>query len=353
MSNLTTQIKNVLDDTIAQHITPGAVVGVFKNGQKTIIPAGSFTYEPDSPSVTNKTIYDVASITKSVAAGLLALKAIEEQKISPNTKLTSVLPDFTGTHHDEVTVHHLLTYTVISDIQTSTAELSKQGGEALIETLKKTALKSPPGTEFAYINTPVIMLTLLLETVYESNFYDLVQQKIFKPLHMNSSTFFTSKLSDEHIPPTENVDGQNIHKIVHDESARAMQQDGYQTGHAGMFSTVDDLLNVCEMIVNNGTFNNSQFLQPELIKKMTTNQLDAIGRRSGLGWEMDDSFFRGLYKNPNIIGKTGFTGCSITINPTNQSSLVILSNAKYPDRSTTRDQIIKFRLKLLKTCGVI
>ena len=351
--NLQSKFQGIIQENISKKITPGVVVGIIDGTHRTMLAAGNFTYDTSSPRVTTDTTYDAASLTKSVACGLLALKAIEEKIISLDTKLTDHVPEFVGKYHDRITVRHLLTYTVISDLANSTAELSVYGGHELVHTLQTAPLKSPPGTDFAYINTPIIMLILLLEKVYKEKFYPLVERKIFKPLLMTNTTFYPQNLKDSLVPPTESVKGELVHKIVHDESARAMQADGYQTGHAGMFSTANDLLNVCEMILNKGTFQETSFLQPQTINYMLTNQLEDIEHRNGLGWEMDESFFRGLYVDPDIIGKTGFTGCSITINHAKNKAMVFLSNATYPDRSTTREQIIKMRLKLLKVCEII
>ncbi|MHB8660686.1 MAG: serine hydrolase domain-containing protein [Minisyncoccota bacterium] len=106
-------ISECANKAIADLVFPGCVVGlVRKNGQRQILPFGHFTYDPGSPFVEIDSIYDLASITKSIPTGSLALQLIDEGRLSVTDKLIEYVPEFNNSDRENVLIKHLLTYTI-------------------------------------------------------------------------------------------------------------------------------------------------------------------------------------------------------------------------------------------------
>ena len=102
----------VLDSAMGNRIFPGAQVAIVKKGK--LIFNGGFgyqTYDIDSPLVTEKTVYDIASLTKVLAAVPVSMKLISQKKLSLDHSIQQFYPKFTGKWKDKVTIRSLLTHT--------------------------------------------------------------------------------------------------------------------------------------------------------------------------------------------------------------------------------------------------
>jgi CubicO group peptidase (beta-lactamase class C family) len=141
--------------------------------------------------------------------------------------------------------------------------------------------------------------------------------------------------SDPDIVPTE-LDDYFRHKLmqgeVHDETAFIL---GGTAGHAGLFSTAEDLARFATMIANMGQLDGRQFLQPETIRLFTT-RVDPTGKHTrALGWDtrnFEGYSSAGQYFGPRSFGHTGFTGTSLWIDPDVGLFVILLTNRVYPTR---------------------
>jgi uncharacterized protein YbbC (DUF1343 family) len=118
---------------------------------------------------------------------------------------------------------------------------------------------------------------------------------------------------------------------VHDPTAYRM---GGVAGHAGLFSTADDLAVYCEMILNEGRYGGVRILAPFSVAEMTRPRLvSETGWTRGLGWDINTSFStnRGDLFPLGSFGHTGFTGTSLWIDPASRMFVVFLSNRVHPD----------------------
>jgi CubicO group peptidase (beta-lactamase class C family) len=186
----------------------------------------------------------------------------------------------------------------------------------------------------------------MLEQIYHAPLAKIAQEKVFDPLEMHATTFSPSNLTDDMVAPTELDGGQPVHKIVHDEGARALGGIGKTAGSAGLFSTAPDLLNFCDMLLARGLYKGKQLLTPATIEAFQTNQLAIPGERAALGWELDRPNFMGSHATPHTFGKTGFTGCFVMVDIPRQIAMVLLSNAQYPTRHTDRSLVNSLRARL-------
>ena len=106
---ISTRAQKAIDD----RIFPGCVIGyVRKNGERHVIPCGRFTYEQDAAVVQEDSIYDTASLTKSIPTGSLALQLIDDGKLKLTDKLVDFIPEFRNSDREHVLIQHLLTYTL-------------------------------------------------------------------------------------------------------------------------------------------------------------------------------------------------------------------------------------------------
>jgi len=118
---------------------------------------------------------------------------------------------------------------------------------------------------------------------------------------------------------------------VHDENAWSL---GGVAGHAGVFSTAQDLAVLAQSMLNGGTYGGHRILSKATVEKMITNQNPTFPDDShGLGFELDQRWYMGGLSSPTTAGHTGFTGTSIVIDSMSRSFAIVLSNRVHPSRS--------------------
>jgi CubicO group peptidase (beta-lactamase class C family) len=329
-----------IEKAIQEHVFPGCVIGVVrKDGTRTILPFGTFTYDLNSPKVQEDTIYDVASLTKSIPTASLALTLIDQGKLKITDKLIDYIPEFNNSDRESVLIKHLLTYTIDGYGLASTldgqdlASLHKRTAAQLQHLLLTHDFEKRPGTVFKYTNIPAALLGMVIEKIYGETLDVLADKHFFIPLSMERSTFYPEKFSLDEIVPTE-VDQWRgeVHGIVHDESAYIAKKEGKIVGHAGLFSTAGDILTYLEMLLKGGELKGKRFFSEEIIKQMETNQIAELNDFTGLGWELNQPRYMGKYCTPHTFGKTGFTGTLCVCDREKGVAYVILSNRIYPKR---------------------
>jgi uncharacterized protein YbbC (DUF1343 family) len=166
---------------------------------------------------------------------------------------------------------------------------------------------------------------------------------------MKDTGFNPSSALQGRIAPTEYVNGNRekmLHGEVHDPTARRM---GGVAGHAGLFSTMDDLSLFAQMLLDNGSAGDVRILSTRTVKKMTTPQSPPDKRiLRGLGWDIDSPFSscRGALFPVGSFGHTGFTGTSLWIDPESGTYVIVLSSRLHPfgkgDAGPLRAQIATF-----------
>jgi CubicO group peptidase (beta-lactamase class C family) len=338
------QIRKDLQAAIDAHVFPGCVAGVYFNNQSQVTALGHLTYDNDSPLVTEDTIYDVASITKVIPVSSLALKLLNDNLLSTNDQLIRYLPQFSGSYRERILIHHLLTQTLSFKFRLS--ECKDMKSEEIMQKILTADFDSPPGTSFSYANATSILLGLVLEQCTGKTLDRAAEEYFFEPLSMNRTSFDASKFNIDMVVPTE-IDawrGKLIQGEVHDESAWVFRP--RVVGSAGLFTTVPDLLKFVQMLIEEGTYAGRRFFDTGTINQMYTNQLSGKDQWTGLGWELCQKSFMGRFCSESAFGKTGFTGCSVVIDPLKKAAIVLLSNHTYPRRRSNRDIINKIRCQI-------
>ncbi len=311
------EIKARVERAITEKVFPGCVIGiVHKEGKRSVLPCGHFTYDADSPVVGEDTVYDLASITKSIPTASLALKFAHEGKLELKNLVVKYVPELQNDFG--ATIEDFLCYRVHG------VQLSKfryKTFEEIRTHVFEHGFSGPPGNP-VYTNLPAFLLGIIVERVGRASLAHLAHTIFFEPLHMNQTTFFPSK-SD--CAPTEIDDRGVVHGLPHDESAYVFAKERRAVGHAGLFSTALDILNFLEALL--------QGKYPYVTD----------GAQKGLGWQLQDQMSMGKFASKRTFGKTGFTGTSVVVDIERGIGLVVLSNRTYPTRPADNRAINEFR----------
>jgi len=342
------KIDILLSESVKKNVFPGCACAIADAEHTYIITKGNYTYSPDSKSVDNDAIYDIASITKAIPVSSLALKLVEAGSLTLDDPMVTYIPEFSGKYRDLISIRHLLTQTLHFDFRLSAC--SNLTSEEILKRIFTSDPVCAPGTSINYANATSILLGLVIERVTGKNLEQCAREFFFDSLEMHSTSFYPDKLRKENIVPSEiTPDGFQICGEVHDESARALRP--LVVGSAGLFSTIVDLSHFLEMLVNDGVWKGNRFFEESTMKLMSSNQLNSDFEKdqTGLGWELNQKSSMGLYNELNVFGKTGFTGCSIAVCREKRCGYILLSNHIFPKRRESRDSINTVRRALLRT----
>ena len=321
-----TVIDSIVQDAIRDGQIPGAVVLVWHDGQVIYRKAfGHRALEPRREPMTLDTIFDIASLTKVVATTTAMMQLLELGKVRLNDPVAKYLPEFAQNGKDDVTVRQLLTHHsgLPDDLDLKS---NWEGRNAALRMAYASAPVFPPGSRFLYSDVNFITLGALVEQVSGESLDRYCAAHIFAPLKMQRTRFLPPASWRPQIAPTQyDEHDRMLRGVVHDPTARRM---GGVAGHAGIFSTADDLSKFAQALLRG-----SSILSPLSIEKMTTPQQPPTSSvLHGLGWDIDSPFSsnRGDFLPVGSFGHTGFTGTSLWIDPTTKTYIVILTNAVHP-----------------------
>ncbi len=336
------KVKRCLEQAIEQEVFPGCACAVVTTGTTELITLGRFTYDIDSALIDEHSIFDVASITKAVPVSSLALKLIELNKLKLTDFLVKYVPEYNGNYREQITVHHLLTQSLAFSFRLS--EYKDKKPLEILSSIMNAKLQYEPGRNCSYANATSILLGMVIERCSGLSLENAAVKYFFDPLSMHMTSFYPEKFDKRNIVPTEIDSWRNriVQGEVHDESASAMRP--MIVGSAGLFTTITDLSKFASMLVNEGEVNGQQIFKPETVKSMYRNQFpNESNMYAGLGWELNQYETMGKQITRNIFGKTGFTGCSMAINPSKRTGYILLSNHLYPKRKENRKFINEIR----------
>ena len=322
-----------IDDIVARGIRdgemPGCVVAIGRKGKLAFLKAyGDRQVEPSREPMTADTVFDMASITKPVATATSIMLLIEQGKLGLDDRVAHHIPEFGQNGKDRITVRQLLTHQggLIPD---NALKDYDDGPEKSMERIYALDLRAEPGTRFIYTDVGFIMLGDLVKRITGRNVHEFSQEHIFGPLGMTETGYLPREELRERAATTEQRDGEWIRGEVHD--PRAYRLDGI-AGHAGLFSTAEDLAVFAQMLLGRGEYNGRRILKPQTVELMTTPQQVSSGLR-GLGWDMRTGYSsnRGDLFSPRAFGHGGFTGTTFWVDPGNDLFVIFLSNRLHPD----------------------
>jgi uncharacterized protein YbbC (DUF1343 family) len=330
VQGLAARVDPIVEEAVRANLIPGAVLAVGHHGQVVYRKAYGFrSLVPTREPMTLDTIFDAASLTKVVATTPSLMKLFEQGKIRMDDPVTKYLPEFQGGKSD-ITIRLLMTH--FSGLPPDIELAPNEGYQVALAKCLNTKPTAPPGARFIYSDINFQLLGEIVQRLSGTTVAEFAKREIYTPLGMKDTGFLPSPTLRERIAPTEidKASGAPFRGVVHDPRARFV---GGVAGHAGLFTTADDLALYAEMLLEQGQLGNVRVFSPVTVRKFTTpgSPADQPILR-GLGWDIDSPYSsnRGELYPIGSFGHTGFTGTSLWIDPTTDSFVVLLTNVVHP-----------------------
>jgi uncharacterized protein YbbC (DUF1343 family)/CubicO group peptidase (beta-lactamase class C family) len=325
-------IDNLVGQAIAQKQIPGAVVEIGHGGHIVFRKAyGERSLEPEREAMTVDTVFDMASLTKPLMTATSIMQLCEEGKLSFNDPVAKYLPEFAANGKQDITVRQLLTH--YSGLPPDLSLEKPWSGKA--EAYKQAfAVKptTPAGVRFVYSDINFIVLGALIEKLSGMTEDEYVQQKIIAPLGLKHTRYMPPAQWRPRIAPTQYEYGVMLRGVVHDPTSRRM---GGVAGHAGLFSTADDVSVYAQNLLDRLAGRPSRFpLSRAVLQKMVTPETPATATAlRGFGWDIETPYSsnRGEIFPVGSFGHTGFTGTSLWMDPASDTYVIVLANSVHPN----------------------
>lgn len=323
------EIDDVVADALAARQMPGCVVLIARQGKIVFLRAyGRRSLQPTEAPMTIDTVFDLASLTKPLATATSVMLLVEEGKLALDDPVAKYLPEFAQGGKESITIRQLLTHQagLIAD---NALEEYADGREKAIERVLASMPQAKPGETFTYSDVGFIVLGELVRRVSGERVDRFAAERIFKPLGLDETGYLPDEPLRSRAAPTEKRDDRWMRGEVHDPRAYAL---GGVAGHAGLFSTAEDLAVYAQMFLRQGEWNGVRILQPETLAEMTRAHQVGGGLRA-LGWDVRSAYSsnRGAGFTDRAFGHGGFTGTSLWIDPGLDLTVIFLSNRVHPN----------------------
>ena len=358
-------IDKIADTIIQEKMAPGFQVFVARNGKVVFEKSyGYHTYDKKI-KVKNSDIYDLASLTKILASLPLIMKAEEEDKIRLTANLRDVLPSFSNSNKDTVTVKEILSHfgrlkswipfykdtqdsitgknlgqfyrkQKSNDFKTKVAEnlfINESYKDSILKYIKDADQNETSG--YGYSDLGYYIFKEVLEKAYKKPLDKLVDDTFYKSLGANRTSYLPlHKFNKSEIVPTEKDDyfrDQLLHGNVHDMGAAMLGGIG---GHAGLFANANDVGKIMQMYLQKGFYGGKRYLKSETIGKFNQRYFSDEKVRRGLGFDkpqldLEVKATCGCVSDESF-GHSGFTGTYTWADPKSGLVYVFLSNRVYP-----------------------
>ena len=359
------RIDSVANYAVNNRMTPGIQLLVARKGK--VIYNKNFGYHTYSKKnkVDFDDIYDVASLTKILATIPIVMELEEQGSISLNSKLGTLMPEYKKTNKKNVTLKKMLShyaqlrpwipfyYATLDTVTkkpdpkyykkkrtkafnvevTNTLFMRNDYKDSIQEIIKESELLSR--LRYRYSDLPYYILKNYLEGFYDKPLSEITQDRFYKSLGANYTTYNPrKKFSLKDIVPTE-VDNyyryKKVHGYVHDMGA-AMQ--GGVGGHAGVFSNANDVAKIMQMFLQKGFYGGKRYFKNETIEKFTKCHYCHADNRRGIGFDKPQLGEEGPTcgcLSMTSFGHSGFTGTYAWADPEEEIVYIFLANRTYPE----------------------
>lgn len=354
--DLNARLDSIVRVAMTEGAAPGVVLAVGRYGRLAHLRSyGRIDVSPDSPPVTDSTMFDMASLTKVVATTTALMILEDEGRLNLDSTVRSYLPELTDSAKSGITVRQILTHT--AGFEAFAALWREHRGRTdYLTQINTRPLVYTPGDSTIYSDWDFILAGLIVERISGMPLDQFTATRIWQPLGMRDTGF--NPLGQ--VPPDSTCAAAfradhpllariavteldtayrhiKVHGIVHDENACAL---GGVAGHAGLFSSARDAAVFSQMMLNGGQYNGVRLIQPTTVARWTARQSNHSSR--ALGWDTpSDKSSSGRYFSFRSFGHTGFTGTSIWIDPEREVFVVLLTNRVNPTRANLRHEALR------------
>ena len=316
-------IDYLLERAVSQGLIGGGVVLVGnREGVIYTTSRGKVGFLADAPTLTERTMFDIASLTKVVATAPAIMKLLEEGRITLLDPLTRWFPEFEDTGREEITILNLLTHT------SGLNDISFNSVDPLKTAIHKIGLQRSgrlPGASFRYADINFILLAELIQRASGVSLDRYCRENFYGPLGMGDTMFLPPLERSGSIAPTFGSANEPLTGVVQDENARRL---GGVAGHSGLFSSASDLSRFAVMILNSGKLHGVSVFNERVLSQMTAPYFYSNGNVvRGLGWDIDSPYSspRGSFFSAMSFGHTGYSGSSIWIDPQSDLFVILLT----------------------------
>jgi uncharacterized protein YbbC (DUF1343 family) len=319
-------IDAAVAEAIANQSVPGAVIVVGRHDRVVFRRAYGFReLEPDRSPMTLDTVFDLASLTKPIATATSIMVLAERGVLAIDDPLVKYVPECDNRGKAAVTLRHLLLHVAGLPADTPKDDFA-HGRDEAIRHICNVTLRAPPGVASVYSDLGFMLLEEVVRRVTKRELPEFSHDEIFAPLGMRDTQFVPPDALKERAAWTECVDGGWRVGVVHDPRAYLL---GGVAGHAGLFSTADDLALYARAILGGGQVDGKRILSARTVASMIAPH-DVPGGVRALGWSIENAW-RGEGLSPKAIGHFGFTGTALWIDPDKDLFSVVLTNRVHPD----------------------
>lgn len=341
------RMDSVVEAGIADGRMPGAVLLVGAGDQVAYLNSyGNRSLEPNVP-MTPDTVFDLASVSKVVGTATAAMLLIEDGKMTLETRVADLIPDFSAGDKGNVTIRDLMTHT--SGLKAyenwQTAEAIRGDGEksdALIRRIASLDKSYKTGERTVYSCLNFLTLARVNEIVAGESMESLLSRRVWKPLGMKDTSYIPRPDMIARWAPTFKgaLPASRTPASTHDPLAFYYgSSTQHCPGNAGLFSTAPDLAQWCRMIANEGEVDGVRIFKPETIRLWTSVQAHVPAHsannpeggnpiKRALGFQVS----RDMHPDgpsESWINHTGYTGTYFFIDKSKKSFVLLLANAVY------------------------
>ena len=340
------QISQFLNARIDPGDFPSAVYLVAEKGEILLQDAlGYAVVEPERIEARIDTIYDMASVTKVLVTGLLAAMLIEDGRFPLDGRVSSYLNEFDGEEKRSLTIAELLSHNSHLPAWLPLYLLVDKPEEVVSE-IGRTPLNFEQNI-VTYSDLNFIALGSLIERMTGKRLAEVLNESVRLPLGLNDTGFNPSGGSKRRIAASEKGNGFEkqtclekgflqpiataggsdkfrsdvIWGEVHDNNAFFM---GGVAGHAGLFSTAEEVLKIAQQFLPNYT----SLLKPETCELFRTNFTPNANEHRSFAFQLASTpeSAAGTRMSPESFGHLGFTGTSLWIDPVKERVFILLTN---------------------------
>ncbi len=356
------KVDSLVLDAIEQEATPGAQVLVAYKGKVIFHKAYGFHTYNGLKKVEDHHIYDLASITKVSATLPLVMDWVGNKKISLQDSMIKLNPKLAGSDKADLKLREVLTHTsglpawipfyvesmekgklkdsLFSTVQDFAFPYEVAGGmfmnRAYADSMMKAIYEVPlNGKKYKYSDLGYYLIKEGFDLQMEEDVEDYLNNRFYSKLGAFTMGYHPRKrFFLEKIIPTEYdtyFRNQLIHGYVHDPGAAML---GGAGGHAGLFSSANDLAKLFQMYLQEGYYGGEQFIPSEVIQEFTRYQFPGTDNRRGVGFDKPVQKGNGgpaaPSASPSSFGHSGFTGTLAWADPEHDLVFIFLSNRVYP-----------------------
>ena len=323
------EAARILEQAIARQAFPAAVAEAGNATQPLWQQAfGRLTYDEGAPPARGDTVFDLASLTKVLAAVPLAMQQVERGAVALDDPVARHLSAWAGEDRASVTVRDLLSH--CSGLP-AWAPLFRtcRGRPEFERAIGATALEYTPRTKAIYSDLGFILLGFILEggSSLPARFDALrAQMHISEDLQYHPPREWLWRTAPTEQDPWR---GRLLAGEVHDENAWAL---GGAAAHAGLFGTAAAVGQYARQILQVIAGHVGAFRSATVREFIARRDVRSSSR--ALGWDTSlPTSSCGTRMSASAFGHTGFTGTSLWIDPQRGMYAVLLTNRVHPTRA--------------------